>query len=865
MNRNLKLFLIVLLSWSGLSLGDITIITRSADVTGLIQVTKSGLVYNRNTKTFDTNLTLTNTSQVKIYGPVQLSAVTSNPNSVSLANSTGISAAGRPTLVVTPSGGVLNPGGIIKNIVLKFNDPSQVKFTYEARFDGVIEVSSIDQLIPSQASSAAKITVVGTGFRPASRVMLGTQSVTPQYVSNTQLTFVVPFSLDQNSALVPLQVGQYTIQVDGSNTVNLNVVDLPVNPNPPGQLLTDQITSIFQSLSVNIPAFQANLPQLLSDQQNNPSAQKFIQDLANLANRVNTTSVQTELTKLTNQIDPQSMDTLERSLLLNQKSNSNGLLANSVIKQNSLQSNQLIQVQQTSNTPCYLLEDGNAWLNCRNNLTTSVNGVDYPTLQTVQVLKKLSDYTSYCAQAAIVSAIFTGGVSIPLVAATCKLVSTLSSFSSTLGTVNVADNVGTLRGFTLNIAGIDAIDTQTIDLDELMISLHLNNYDNNENISLQTPAKKYINGATLKISTTQDWTNIATSLISNITSLRGFSPTGNSELDGMVTDAIKLSSDVVNRNANPPNKNLQITNANISSISDGLGGGACNHFYDINSNSLTMQQNNFQWLVLDIGPNLYPVQFRQTISGCKFSIKDPFPTEKNIDSFVQFNVKRYPKITLNVTGEGNVTYSISPVATPASEHTTCTKAKPCVEYFDASTPQLILTANNSDGTPATSTTWSGKGAENCIGATATCKVTLDSTNTVPPNITAKLLPYPPLSEVIGSWAAYTSWYAGSSPNPHAVPGPFILTAYPNYPQYTYYDIQTFRADMFWDRELNYMSVVGPNSEHWGDFDRLYKYNQRTGTIDNLTPYTSLIYQLYWDTDHWNLCSSLYTICSIKVK
>ncbi|MGD0959980.1 MAG: SGNH/GDSL hydrolase family protein [Methylomonas sp.] len=100
------------------------------DLTSSIQVTKSGLVYNRATKTYNTSLTLTNTSPTAISGSIALSVIVNDPNLVSLSNSSGLSSAGYPTVTVAPSNGVLKPGDSLNNVVLSFNNPSQVKFNF---------------------------------------------------------------------------------------------------------------------------------------------------------------------------------------------------------------------------------------------------------------------------------------------------------------------------------------------------------------------------------------------------------------------------------------------------------------------------------------------------------------------------------------------------------------------------------------------------------------------------------------------------------------------------------------------------------------------------------------------------------------
>jgi hypothetical protein len=68
---------------------------QQVDVSGQVNITKSGLVFNRTTRTFDSVLTLTN-SLMPISGPVALVITGITPNAVTLANASGTTTAGRP-------------------------------------------------------------------------------------------------------------------------------------------------------------------------------------------------------------------------------------------------------------------------------------------------------------------------------------------------------------------------------------------------------------------------------------------------------------------------------------------------------------------------------------------------------------------------------------------------------------------------------------------------------------------------------------------------------------------------------------------------------------------------------------------------
>ena len=641
---------------------------------------------------------------------------------------------------------------------------------------------TINQLYPTQASSATKVVVNGSGFTSLSKITLGTQAITPEFVSDTQLSFVVPFGLNQNGALIPFQAGEYPVKVDDSDPVNFTVIDLPDNPNPPGQLLASQVNFVFQQLAVVVPEFQAKLPQLLSEQQGNPGAQKFIQDLVDLANYINSPSVQAELTSLTNQIDLQSLDTLERSLSVNLSVKSNTALANAAINSNTSKRTATIQHQQaaTSNS-CYTLTNGDDWLECRrNNIKTNIEGINTPSLEIAQLSNSLSKYTKVCVVAAIGAGIITieeFGLGAVAVGRVCKMLNGISSIASTLYTASVAGNAGTLRGFEVNIAGFDkTIDTTTdtttkssnlsLNPTELTINLHLNNYDNydfNKIVTHQTTHPKYIDGAILHISMNEDWAKLLIKLNTDIAPLAGVT-TKIPVLDTAINKLLNLLANRVNNTINQPNKSLQISKAYISSrapsipsiyaIDAGVGGGigTCNQFTyqtvifgDYHPGELQIEQNTeLQWLVKNENPVAQLGKYIDTLNGCNYMINETYrlPSEDDIVTKIQFSIKRYPKITINVKGSGYVTYEVPPL----SGHQSCTReTSPCTEYFDFSPKPSLpadpnytnvkLTAYNSDGTEAGSTTWTGDKTENCTD-NASCLITPDATNMAPPVITA---------------------------------------------------------------------------------------------------------------------------------
>jgi hypothetical protein len=99
------------------------------DVSSQVSVKKSGLVYNRITKTFNALVSVTNSSTATLNSLVLLVSNIS-PTSVTLANASSQDSSGNRYInLVTPAAG-LGPGQTISNALLEFNNPSGVAFTF---------------------------------------------------------------------------------------------------------------------------------------------------------------------------------------------------------------------------------------------------------------------------------------------------------------------------------------------------------------------------------------------------------------------------------------------------------------------------------------------------------------------------------------------------------------------------------------------------------------------------------------------------------------------------------------------------------------------------------------------------------------
>jgi hypothetical protein len=111
-----------------------------------------------------------------------------------------------------------------------------------------------------------------------------------------------------------------------------------------------------------------------------------------------------------------------------------------------------------------------------------------------------------------------------------------------------------------------------------------------------------------------------------------------------------------------------------------------------------------------------------------------FPFEQDVESTIQFSVKKYPKLTITIVGDYYVTFD----STHVFGSGICESAEsPCRKYFlDLDTSKITLAAhNNSDGSSA-KVSWSGIGMSegSCNNGDTTCTVELDMTNINAPSI-----------------------------------------------------------------------------------------------------------------------------------
>ena len=118
-------------AWGVLTLSPIVVDSK-------VKVSFSEFEFNERTKTSNGRATLTNRSTQPVSTPIRLVITNIRPGSVSLANATGLLGDGSRYVDVPVSDGTLSPGEIVKNVLLKFNNPRRARFTFSHSVLGVI-------------------------------------------------------------------------------------------------------------------------------------------------------------------------------------------------------------------------------------------------------------------------------------------------------------------------------------------------------------------------------------------------------------------------------------------------------------------------------------------------------------------------------------------------------------------------------------------------------------------------------------------------------------------------------------------------------------------------------------------------------
>ena len=123
------------------------------DITSQFAITRSGLVLNRTTNTFDSTVTLKNIAGTAVLAPIT-AVVGGLPASVSLANLAGQTADGKPYVSPLAAGTLLQSGGTL-SFVLKFANPQRVTFT------SVLQILYTVAAAPPDAPSLIRVAATG--------------------------------------------------------------------------------------------------------------------------------------------------------------------------------------------------------------------------------------------------------------------------------------------------------------------------------------------------------------------------------------------------------------------------------------------------------------------------------------------------------------------------------------------------------------------------------------------------------------------------------------------------------------------------------------------------------------------------------
>jgi|GEM_PF-4432344 len=290
------------------------------DISDRIKLTQSGLVLNRTTRTYDTTVSLTNISNTLMTGPLMVSVSTISPSSVTLANATGTSATGS-TVIAVPAQQSLNPGQSVGNIVLKFKNPNNVKFTFTTSVLGNVSsqqgVNNVSSLFPTNGYSGTVVTITGNNFLPYSVVKFGDKTVQNfDYLSPQQIQFVVPLDVNQDGHLISLNPGDYQVTVDDGVGISFTVNALPANPNPVGVVLNTTIQQLQQFTFQNQTSYHNAINYLLAQplDSNLLAALKIIDNIDNDILQ----TIDSYLPYAISNTDSKTLDTIERLLLAGQ-------------------------------------------------------------------------------------------------------------------------------------------------------------------------------------------------------------------------------------------------------------------------------------------------------------------------------------------------------------------------------------------------------------------------------------------------------------------------------------------------------------------------------------------------------------------
>lgn len=243
-------------------------------------------------------------------------------------------------------------------------------FTYTAKVNPPPEASCsqdtqasivLESLTPNEGSSGSAVILNGTCLPRDVTLMLGDVSVkSTRYISEKQIEFTIPFTLDAQNSLTAIPEGIYSVKLGASNALNLKVKPLLVIDGTPGTVLDTVISDLQSGFAEDNQVFQQNLNNLLNELSGQPNTQAFIRKLADLSSLLQSQGQQL-VNDSRSQLDENTLKTLDSAFHIIQNVERNRVSADQKVKAQSS------SITANSEPSCIDEPDGDAWLKCRAN------------------------------------------------------------------------------------------------------------------------------------------------------------------------------------------------------------------------------------------------------------------------------------------------------------------------------------------------------------------------------------------------------------------------------------------------------------------------------------------------------------------
>jgi putative Ig domain-containing protein/List-Bact-rpt repeat protein len=244
---------------------------KFVDESAHVTITRSGLVLNRATNTYNSVVTITNSSASDLNGPLLLVISNLSPTSITVANQSGKVSSGSPYIYVLVPEGSLPAGKSISNILLKFNNPSRVAFTFALSVNTVeilpeplpegVSGPLITSLPPTAAlvGKLIKYQVIASSNNPTTLAFSLSSSPTGMTINATtglvEWTPAANEAGDQQVTIVAQDSGGQTSQSFTLSCFGVNpVASAMISAASGGVITVTAPGSPINGLSINIPA-----------------------------------------------------------------------------------------------------------------------------------------------------------------------------------------------------------------------------------------------------------------------------------------------------------------------------------------------------------------------------------------------------------------------------------------------------------------------------------------------------------------------------------------------------------------------------------------------------------------------------------